>query len=273
MTAHVEVSAFRRAAAATVVAEVAFGTADGGVAAAAVTPLADGDDVVLALPYADRGLADALASADEVALALTDERLTLAGWEPLAALGRMVVEADADGARFRGGLVDDELRKYPPARLLADSLMDRREHWWYMPRLVCRLRDVRHVHPLAARSGPAQGVLAWADAAGLRVDAVEVDGLAGGDLRVRSLAGAVLAGAADPACLLRHDFSIPDLERRSGLVEHGRLEGDVLRVTGREGELALPAVPGLVTRLRRQRAFARACRRELARAAREPPPG
>jgi hypothetical protein len=258
-------STLAQLAAATVIAEIAWAGPRDDVRAAPVVPLTAGEDVVVALPYAERELADALAAAEAVALVASDRRLTLSGWQPLAAVGRMELEHDPAGTRFRTQFVEEELRKYPPSRLLANSLMDRREHWWFMPRLICRLVDVRAVHAVAARGDPAEGVLAWRAADGLRVESVEPAALGAGDLRLRTLSGDVLAGAGDPACLLRHDFSVPDLERRSRLVERGRLEGDALRVRVREGALTLPATPGLLARVRRHRAFARACRREPAR--------
>jgi hypothetical protein len=267
----IDATALQSAAAATVRAELGFARPDGTVDGAVVTPLTADGDVVVALPYAERALAEALTAADAVVLVLSDARLTLGGWRALAATGRMQLEPDPEGARFRDGLVEDELRKYPPARLLANSLMDRRENWWFMPRLICRLTALQDVRPVSARRSPERhGTLVWADAAGLRADTVEVAEL-GGDRRVRSLGGARLAGAADPACLVRHDCSMPDLERRSVLRERGRLESDVLRVAEREGAVALPGPPGLLVRIRQHRALARACRRELARAGREPP--
>lgn len=255
-----------RSATATVMAELAFTRADGSVGAAVVTPLTDADDVVVALPYAERALADRLAAAEAVALVMSDARMTLSGWEPLGVIGRMEVEADPDGRRFRETLVDDELRKHPPSRLLADSLIARHEHWWFLPRLLCRFTWLDRIRAVTPRQDPASGVLAWWTPDGLDVATVEPGPLGDADLRLRSLSGELLGGAGDPACLIRHDFSTPDLERRTLLVERGRLEGDALRVTEREGTLTLPDPPSLLSRLRRHRAFARACRRELRRA-------
>jgi hypothetical protein len=90
----------QRAVRGTVLAELAYTTADGGVDAAVVSPLVDGDGVVLPLPYAERPLADALAGARAVALAPSDERLTLAGWRPLAVVGRVGLRGDLGRGRL-----------------------------------------------------------------------------------------------------------------------------------------------------------------------------
>lgn len=250
-----------------VVGEVAFATPTGAVDAAVVHPLVHDGGVVLALPFARRGLADALASARSVALVSSDGRLVLRDWSPVAATGRMRVSADLEGRWFARELLDQELRRYPPARLLADSLIQRREYWWYLPRLLCHFGGVSWEAPVGAREDPeGTGVLAWDAAEGLRADAVAVTGHGDDRVVVRTLAGAPISGAADPACLLLHDFSVPDFERRAELVLQGRLEGDVLVVERRRGNLPLPGPPSLLQRWRLARRFSRACRVEIARA-------
>lgn len=258
------------ALASAVVAEIAYTTASGEVDAAVVHPLPHDGAVVLALPFARSALAGALAAARAVVVVGSDARLVLRGWSAAAATGRMRVETDLDGRWFAEHLVEEELRRYPPSRLLADSLMQRREHWWYLPRHVCRLADVTWRASVGERDDPlTTGMLAWDAADGLRADTVAVAGTGGDRVLVRSLAGRPLSGAADPACLLLHDWSVPDFERRTALVLQGRLEGDRLVVERRRGDAALPRPPGLLSRWGQARAFARACRQEIARARRE----
>lgn len=255
-----------RAAAASVVAELLYARPGSeGLGAAVVTPLVDDGRIVVALPYADRQLADALAAAEEVALVLSDDRMALRGWEPLTVTGRIEVEPDPDGDRFRDRLLDQELRKYPPSRLLVDSLRDRRDHWWYLPRLVCRLHLTGAVRALTPRTTPTSGVLGWRSPAGLEAEVVEVVDADEDRMELRAGSGREMRGAGEPALLLRHDYSQPDLERRSERRESGRLNGSVLTQVTREGELALPDPPGLLTRFRRFRSLAKACREGLER--------
>lgn len=253
------------AADATVVAELVLVRGDDRLGAVAVTPLVADDRVLVALPYADRALADELAAADQVALVFSDDRMALRGWQPLAAIGRIEVEPDPEGRRFSNELLEQELRKYPPSRVLADSLRDRHDNWWCLPRLLCHVHPTAEVRTVARRSDPATGVLAWLAVDGLAVETVEVVDADENSLTVRALSGAAVRGDGDPAMLFRHDYSQPDLERRSERRETGRLHGAVLRDLDRHGELTLPDPPGLIERVRRHRAFSKACRRELAR--------
>jgi hypothetical protein len=254
-----------RAAGATVVAELVAARPDGELEVATVTPLVDEDGgIVVALPYAHRDLADGLVAARHLALVLSDDRMALRGWEPLVSPVRAEVDPDPKGDRFRDVLLDQELGKHPPSRLLADSLRDRRDHWWFLARLLCRLAPLGEVRPITARHDPTTGVLAWTSASGLEVETVAVVDADEGTCRLQTLSGRVLRGAGDPALLFRHDYSQPDLERRSELRESGRLEGGELRAVRREGELTLPDPPKLLERIHRHRAFAKACRRQLA---------
>jgi hypothetical protein len=254
-----------RAAHATVVAELLYTREGGGLGAVAVTPMVQDGRVVIALPYAERPLAEALAAASQVALVLSDGRMALRDWEPLAVLGRIEVEADPEGERFSDGLLEQELRKHPPSRTLTDSLRDRRDNWWYIPRLLCHLIPTDEVRQITARNDPTTGVLGWQTPEGLAVETVEVTDADEDRLRLRALSGSTLRGAGDPAVLFRHDYSQPDLEQRSQRREAGRLDGSVLRDIEREGDVALPPPAKLVERVRRHRALAKACRRELAR--------
>jgi hypothetical protein len=256
------------AAHASTVAECAFLAADGRVRIEAVTPLVADDRITVALPFARRDLADELAAAADAVIVCSDARGGLRGWQPAAAGGRFRVEADPDGVEFAGALLDEELRKHPPSRKLVDSLMARREHWWYMGRLIARL-EIDRSWSVAARSSPDEAVLAWRTGDGrLDVAAVGASSWSGDRVRVRPCGDPAHrpAPAGAVACLFRHDYSVPDRERQVALRLSGRLDGDELVVSDREGSVSLPDPPGLWARWRRHRALARACRRELARA-------
>lgn len=256
-----------RTAERSVVAELAYTAADGSVDATVVQPLVHDGAIVLALPFARRPLADALAAARAVVLVASDDRLVLRGWAPVAVAGRVRLEADLDGRWFADTLLDAELRKHPPARLLADSLMQRREHWWYLPRLLCRIEPLGGAQAVAARADPTTtGLLAWDAPTGLRATTVAAFDPTGDPVIVRALDGTAVSGAGDPACLLLHDFSVPDLEERSEYVVQGRLEGDRLVADRRRGSPRLPEPARLLARYRAARAFGRACRQEIARA-------
>jgi hypothetical protein len=252
----------------TPLAEVGYRTATGLPHAAVLVPLVHDDAVTFALPYAHRPLAEAMAAAGSVTVVCSDARLGRADWQPLAASGPVELEADPEGTVFRADLLDQELRKHPPARLLADSLMLQREHWWYLPRLIVRLRRIDAVWAVTPRTAPEHGVLFW-DAGTLHADTVDATEQADLVLRVTSLGGRALPPAG-PACLLRHDCSIPDLEQRSQLVQQGLIDGDTLRIEHEQGALPLPPAQGVLARYRQARAFERACRRALRAAERAP---
>lgn len=244
-------------------AEVGWRAPDGGWHATVLVPLTVGGAVTFALPYAQLATADALASAERVVVVCSDARLALAGWEPAAACGSVALEDDPAGERFRAELLDEELRKHPPARLLADSLLQQRENWWYLPRLLVHLRRVDATWPVAPRGGADTGVLF---ASGPRpATTVEVVTDDGNGVGLAALDGRDLP-ATGAAVLLRHDCSVPDLEQRTQLEQRGRLHAGILTVDEADGRLALPG-PGLLGRYRRTRAFERACRRGLATAA------
>jgi hypothetical protein len=116
--------------------------------------------------------AAAVGAAGLAELVLSEPRLTGSAWEPLAALGRLTLLEDGDGGLFTDELLAQELRKHPPARALAASPLLRREHWWYLPRLVLLL-EAPEVVPLRSREGPGDAVLA-VDDGGLPVATVRV---------------------------------------------------------------------------------------------------
>ncbi|MCZ7422037.1 MULTISPECIES: pyridoxamine 5'-phosphate oxidase family protein [unclassified Micromonospora] len=252
----------RRAIQAATVGELAWIDPDGLPQARPVTPLLLGDRPAVAFPYAEVTLARRLAAAQVAALVVSDDRLTGRGWRPVAVTGRPRLTEDRDGALFTDRLLDQELRKYPPARALIDSPLLRREHWWYLPRLIVVL-DVDTATTIGARPDGTGEVLAVAcDDRRLYVDSVtRADGQVGESVRVRSLAGRLPADG--PAVLLGHDFSAPDLERWTPWTIRGELADGVLAVTAAPARTALAPPLGLWRRLTRQRRLARACQDAL----------
>ncbi|WBB55584.1 pyridoxamine 5'-phosphate oxidase family protein [Verrucosispora sp. WMMD573] len=252
----------RRAIQAATVGELAWLDRGGLPQARPVTPLLLGERPAVAFPYAEAPVARGLAAAPVVALVVSDDRLTGRGWRPVAVTGRPRLTEDRDGALFAEQLLDQELRKYPPARALIDSPLLRREHWWYLPRLIVAL-DVVTTTTVGARVGGAGEVLAVArDDRELYVDSVtRPEHEEGEAVRVRSLGARPPANG--PAVLLGHDFSAPDLERWTPWTIRGGLTDGVLAVTAAPARAALAPPLGLWRRLIRQRRLARACRAAL----------
>lgn len=240
-------------------AELVWRVGDGGAPAAlGVVPLLRGEQPAVALPWAHADRARAAAASDGAALVLSEPRLTGPGWTPLVATGRLRLVEDGEGELFAAELLDQELRKHPPARVLADSPIVRREHWWYLPRLVLVLEAPR-VEAIARRDGPLDAVLAVDAGDGLHVRTVRVQEW---DADPLPLVGGPEQGRG-PATLLGQEVSVPDAEqwtfhRTTGRYEQGRLI-DPVRPPTRE----LEPVPGLLARVRRQRALERACVKAL----------
>jgi hypothetical protein len=252
----------RTALRAATVGELAWLDPGGRPDACPATPLLLGDEPAVAFPYADLELAQRVAAAAAVALVVSDDRLTGRGWRPAALTGRPRLVEDRDGALFADRLLDQELRKYPPARVLADSVMLRREHWWYLPRLIVAVSEAVAV-PVGARPAGTGELLAVAEGADrLYVDTVSATEDGAGSLRLASLAGR--PSASGPALLLGHDFSAPDLERWTPWTTRGWLAvGGLFAVEQRPDRTGLEPPLRLWRRLRRQQRLERACRRAL----------
>lgn len=237
-----------------------------------VVPLVGDDGPVLALPYAVADAARSLGAAPEVLLALVDPTRAGAGWEPLLLRCRPRLEEDREGDRFCEELLTQELLRHPPTRLLADSVMLRREHWWWLPRLLVEL-DVVASGPLAGGEGGADHLL---------VVAGGTAGGPGGPEDPALTAAAVRVDAADPAVptvALPDDATLPagpatlfgqeattDFERWGQWAWQGGWDGHGLAVDVVPEHVGLPPVPGVVARWRRQRALERACRDGIAAA-------
>ena len=221
--------------------------------ATGVVPLLLGDQPAVAFPWAHVETARTVAAAGEAALVLSDPRLTGSAWRPMVLRGRAQLIEDGDGSLFSDRLLDQELRKHPPSRALADSHMLRREHWWYLPRLVLLLEAVR-VGELSPREGPLDAVLA-VDDAGLHVSTVRVGDW---DADPMSLRGAP-PDVRGPAVLIGQEISVPDVERWTVHTTTGTYADGSLSGVRASGPRALEPVPGLLARMRRQRALERAC--------------
>jgi hypothetical protein len=248
-----------RAVGAAGLAELLWSAADDGPPQAlGVVPLVLGEQVAVALSWAYVEQARAAAAARSVALVLSEPRLAGPAWSPRVLHVRTTLVEDGDGSLFRTRLLDQELRKHPPARGLADSPMLQREHWWYLPRLVLLLDPVEIV-PTRARQGPQDAVLAVHEGARLHVTTVQV---ADWDAPVLALHGAP-DGPSGPAALVGQEVSVPDAERWTVHRTTGRYAAGHLEVLQPADTRALEPVPGLLARVRRQRALERACVRGL----------
>lgn len=240
--------------------------ADGRPRVDVVTPLWHDDDVWLALPYSRRDLALASAAAGRASLALTDARHAAPGTSGALVQGSVELVEDPAGARFELGLLEQQLRKHAPSRALADSVILRREHWWFVPRLLLHLH-VESVSALPARPDPraAAVLVVVPDGAGARlapdVSVVELPEQVGLPLPVTAPDG--------DAVLVSHDAS-DDLERAvelrvPGHCSSGRFVPDAAPTgtpTTPAGLPVLPPLPGppsLLTRWSRQRALRKAC--------------
>ncbi|WP_081788683.1 hypothetical protein [Candidatus Blastococcus massiliensis] len=227
-----------------------------------VVPLVLEGRPAVALPWAQWETARAVGAAGEAALALSDPRLTGSAWRPMVLSGRPRLIEDGDGDLFGEHLLDQELRKFPPSRALADSVMLRREHWWYLPRLVIVLEDVR-AGALRPREGPMDVVLG-VDDGGLHVTTARV---ADWDADPLVLSGGPVPQQG-PAVAIGQEFSVPDVERWTVHTTTGRYADGRLAEVSSSGPRQLEPVPGLLARVRRQRALERACTSALRAAGR-----
>jgi hypothetical protein len=180
-------------------------------------------------PYLDDGqpvVTSTLALVGKIGAVLRDDRVALlAGGAQVR--GRATVTIEDDGDWFDRAIRAQELRKYPPARVLLRLPGYRRLLWWYVGRTVVRL--------------PADNVRAVPGSDRVTVTAVDHDGLVtvvpvAGDVRLDADEIPLPAGLPDgrpaglpdgPACLLVHEESarLSDLRqlRLDGELAAGRL--------------------------------------------------
>lgn len=252
------------------VCEVVWLAPGGRPDAVAATPLVFDGRPAVAFPYAYAELGRAIAAAGQVGIVVSDSRLSGSAWRPIAVLGRPRLIEDADGSIFTEFLLGQELRKHPPSRTLADSPILRREHWWFLPRVIVVV-EPDAVHDVGARAGGADdGVLGVAvpsrgsDADHLRIAAVGITSGPGAAVQLTPIGESGSAGReAGPAVLICHDFSTPDIERWTSRTATGTVTGMVLDVDAQDGDIALAPPLRLMERIRRQRDLGRACRRAL----------
>lgn len=229
-----------------------------------VLALVDEDRPVVAFKYADADTARSVAASPEVLLAAVEPRGTGSAFAPLLLRARPQLEEDPTGETFGARLLDQELRRFPPARVLADSPLLRREHWWYLPRLLVGLDVVADEWPSRAPSGPAAALLAVLTAEGLALaEATGADESEAAGDTVLLDSPDTLPGPG-PAELFVQDASFPDLERWSQWRHRGHWDGLLLHVDEGPGETGLAPAPGLVRRWRRQRELEHRCRDGLA---------
>lgn len=255
-------------------AELAWAGADGSPRATGVMALTRGEQVLLALTFDRAELArDVAAARGPVVLSLTEPRGAASGFRPVGLVGRPRLEVDTEGEVYADELRMEELRRYPPARLLADSPLLCREHWWWLPRLLVTLEDPVSV-PLPARTEPEEHLLVAPGRERPLVAVVRLDPDALAEPEQPELSLTVLGGSLPdrpgPAVVLGQDASFPDLERWGRWRWEGLLRPSTggrparLTVTSAPASTGCPPVPSVWQRWRRQRALARACREALA---------
>lgn len=213
----------------------------------------------LAFTYADELVAREVAAAARVGLSLREGRSTGRAFQPLTLAGSPRLVEDPTGDLYVAELLKQEVHRYPPARLFADSPLLMREHWWFLPRLVVEL-DVDTVTPVSRRASRYDHLLVVADGVADGVAPVVAAGgvghLAGDRLEVDVEGPAPPVG---PAVLFGHDASFPDLERWSQWRYRGHWDGTALTVEELPSRVGLGPTPGLLQRWRRQRALERSC--------------
>ncbi|MBA8826169.1 hypothetical protein FHX42_003545 [Saccharopolyspora lacisalsi] len=261
---HKSVTVWRRA----LVAEVCWIDGDGRPASIPATPLLLDDVPCLALPYAWRDRVAALRDSPEVAFAVTDARSLPEETTGTAVFGTAGVVEDLDGSVFADELLEQELVKYPPSRVLADSVLLRRENWWWLPRLIVRLDGMTRTAELTPRTDPSRQALLVRDDLGLRIDSVTVEQREEQRPLLRTLDGENPRGDTGPALVLGHDHTT-DFERWEPWSLSGHLRGEELLVEQSSGRPGAP-LPSLrlLERIRRQRALEKACRRGITEAER-----
>lgn len=230
-----------------------------------VVALVRGTSPTIAFTYAEHDIAMSVAGASEVTLVLSEPRGTGAAYRPLLLRGRPMLHADTDGRAFVEELLEQELRKLPPARLLADSLLLRRENWWFLPRLLVTI-EAATARPAEERSPARDHLLVSGGSDGVRVVTAGIRADDGSvlDLDISGSRSGAHPGARESALLFGQDGSFPDLDRRAQWHYTGWLEGDRLHVDQWPARTGIGEPPGVLERWRRQRRFERACRRALA---------
>lgn len=243
-------------------AELSWLGADG-LSSIPIVPLTHRGRFCAALPYHRIQEVASLSDGTLATWTVTDPRTR--GGHGVAVRGPVSVLDDVDGEVFTAELLDAELVRHPPTRLRADSAMARREHWWWLPRRIVTLERVDAHRPLTCRRADTDGLLVTERPAG-GVDVAVVDVAAeGSDLaQLSGLDGSAVRGAGEPALVMGHEYSVPDLGRWTTWRLAGQLRGDELEITHRTGSPGAASAPQrLRDRLRAERDVARGCRAAL----------
>ncbi|GAB2742881.1 hypothetical protein GCM10027174_15610 [Salinifilum aidingensis] len=200
----------------------------------------------------------------------------------LVATGRVEVRWDLDGAEFVEHLLGQEVAKHPPTRLRADSIMARRENWWWVPRALVTLAENARVTALPARTRAEDALLVRQPSGTAETEPRTTVVTAahwpdpGQDSRVELWPrdGTALDGRGEAALVLGHRHS-PDFERWERWYRSGAVHREALHVWAGDGaprpgdEVPGAAEPfGLVDRLLHHRRVAKACKAGIARAER-----
>lgn len=243
------------------VSEICWVDASGAPRARGVVALVHEDRPALAFTYADEQVARDVAAAGEVRLVLSEGRSTASGFRPMLLTGRPRLVEDPRGELYLAELVTQELHRYPPARVFADSPLLMREHWWYLPRLVVEI-DVDAAQPFGLREAPRDHLLVVADGGRPVVRVAGITDRAEDRLTLTVDVPPVPPGRA---LLFGQDASFPDLEQWTQWSYRGHWDDPVLSVEEAPARTGLGRPPGLVQRWRRQRALERACTEAIPR--------
>lgn len=221
-----------------------------------VVALVRAEHPVLAFTYADADVARAVASAPEVVLSLTETRSTGTAFRPLLAAGRPRLVEDPTGDVFAADLLVQELRRYPPSRVFADSPLLQREHWWYLPRMLVEI-DVDAGQPFPPRRDPVtEHLLVVANEGVPDVRLARLLDLTEDRARLDVEGPAPGPG---PAVLFGQDATFPDIELWTQWHYRGRWDGSAFEVEEAPARTGVGRPPGLVQRWRRQRELERRC--------------
>ncbi|MEU3229453.1 hypothetical protein [Nocardiopsis alba] len=236
-----------------------------------VVPLMWRERPCVALPYS---LATAALTLGDrrVAFSVTEEGA--GGTGGVVGVGPVEVVEDLEGRVFVDALVDQETLKHPPTRLRANSLMARRENWWWVPRVIVSLASVEVERETRPRTRSSDALLVRDRSGVPEVEVVTADDWSdqsGSKTALWARNGKSLEGSDEPAFAFSHQYS-PDFERWERWSRSGRLEGEYLLVEEVEGAPVGTAPSGplppfrLWERFGNHRSLARACRRGIAEA-------
>lgn len=254
-----------------VLAELSWSAPDG-PRGMPVVPLMLDELPCVALPYMHLDAIDTMTGVT-AALSVTDGTMLAEDATAAVAVGDVEIIHDLQGATFVEELLEQEVVKYPPSRLLADGLMARRENWWWVPRVLVSMTGVQASYPVPARTAAQDAVLVRDHPGQPRLDVVTAaqwQAADGGTVDVWPKDGSLLEGEGESAYAFGHRHS-PDFERWEPWYRRGVLSGEAMTVTDADGFPGFELEPfGIWRRLRHHRATERACRSGIATAEARP---